>query len=142
MVKVFHDGVKTHGYLFIFLQVAASELGVLLAEDKWLLGLEGRLVVQTLGVTAPPPGLVQRQQDEEEEAREEGALQITNLRSHDAPDAVLKFREVWLKTQNNVVNRSSSVCDISLKRVRLAARQITCYRQLSETGVPLKMICF
>lgn len=67
MVEVGHDGVELDGYLSVLLQIAASELGVLLAERQGLPGFERRLVVQTLRVTAPPPGLEEQQQDEDEE---------------------------------------------------------------------------
>lgn len=99
MVKVVHDGVKLDRYLFVFFQITASKLGILFTEDQWLPGLKRRLVVQTLGVTAPPPGLEEQQQDEEKEVREEGMLQITGLWGHGAKDAVFQFRIVWLLTQ-------------------------------------------
>lgn len=70
MVKVLHEGVKPDRYLLIFFQITASKLGVLLTEDKRLPGLKRRLVVQTLGVTAPPPGLEEQQQHEEKEVRD------------------------------------------------------------------------
>lgn len=62
MVEVLHDGVKLDRYLPVPFHIAASKLGVLLAEDQWLPGLKRRLVVQTLGVTAPPPGVEEQQQ--------------------------------------------------------------------------------
>ena len=95
-VKVFHDAVKADWYLLVFLHIAASELGILLTEEQWLLGLEWRLVVQTLGVTATPPGLEEQRQDEEKEVREEGVLQI---RGHGAEDAVLQTRIVQFLIQ-------------------------------------------
>ncbi|KAG7225997.1 hypothetical protein INR49_018598 [Caranx melampygus] len=49
--------------VFSIIQITASKLGVFLAEDQWLPGLKRRLVVQTLGVTAPPPGLEEQQQN-------------------------------------------------------------------------------
>lgn len=57
MVEVLHDPVEPDGHLLVLGRVAASELGVLLAEGQRLLRLERRLVVQTLRVAAPPPGL-------------------------------------------------------------------------------------
>lgn len=96
MVKVFHDAVKADWYLLVFLHIAASKLGILLTEEQWLLGLEWRLVVQTLGVTATPPGLEEQQQDEEKEVREEGLLQI---RGHGTEDAVLQIRIVQFLIQ-------------------------------------------
>lgn len=57
LVKVLHDLVESNGHLLVFGRVAASELGVLLAEGQRLLRLERRLVVQALRVAAPPPGL-------------------------------------------------------------------------------------
>lgn len=75
MVKVFHDGIKPDWYRPILFQITASKFRVLLTEDQWLPGLKWRLVVQTLRVTAPPPGLEEQQQDREEEVRDEGALQ-------------------------------------------------------------------
>lgn len=82
MVEVVHDGVKPGRYLLIFLQTAASELGVLLTERQWRLWLKWRLVIQALGVTAPLPGLEDKQQHEEEAARAEGVMSITGLRAH------------------------------------------------------------
>lgn len=57
LVKVLHDPVESNGHLLVLGRVAASELGVLLAEGQRRLRLEWRLVVQTLWVAAPPPGL-------------------------------------------------------------------------------------
>lgn len=57
LVKVLHDLVESNGHLLVLGRVTASELGVLLAEGQRRLRLEWRLVVQTLWVAAPPPGL-------------------------------------------------------------------------------------
>lgn len=62
MVKVFHDAVEALWNLFILLQITASKLGVLFAKCQWLPGFERGLVVQTLRVTVPPPGLEEQQQ--------------------------------------------------------------------------------
>lgn len=95
MIKVVHDGVKPDCYLLIFFHITASKLGILLTEDQWLLGLKRRLVVQTLGVTAPPPGLEEQQQYGEKEVRDKGMVQITGLWGHGVEDAaVFEFRIV------------------------------------------------
>ncbi len=96
MVKVAHDGVKSHRYHFILVQITASKFRILLTEKQWLLRLKRRLVVQTLGVTAPPPGLEEQQQNEEKEVMEKGMLQVTGLWGHSAEDAVFRFRIVCL----------------------------------------------
>lgn len=75
MVKVFHNGVKPARYLLIFFHITAPKLGILLAEGQWLPGLKWRLVIQTLRVTAPPPGTEEQQQDGEKVVKGEGVLQ-------------------------------------------------------------------
>lgn len=84
MVEVLHDLVIADGDLLVFFHVAASKLGVLLAEDQRLQRLERRLVVQTLGVAAPPPGLEEQQQRGENEASREGMVHRRGLRGHGA----------------------------------------------------------
>lgn len=69
MVKVFHNVVKPARYLLIFFHITAPKLGILLAEGQWLPGLKWRLVIQTLRVTAPPPGTEEQQQDGEKVVR-------------------------------------------------------------------------
>uniref|UniRef100_G3P091 Biogenesis of lysosome-related organelles complex 1 subunit 3 n=1 Tax=Gasterosteus aculeatus aculeatus TaxID=481459 RepID=G3P091_GASAC len=59
-------------------EITASKLGVLLTESQRLPWLKRGLVVQTLGVTAPPPGLEEQQQDQEEEVQHRDALKITD----------------------------------------------------------------
>lgn len=88
LVKVVHDGVKPDWYFFVFFQIAASKLGILFTEDQWLPRFKWRLVVQTLRVTVPPPGLEEQQQDREKEVREESMLQITDLWGHGLEDAL------------------------------------------------------
>lgn len=84
MVEVLHDLVIADGYLLIFFHVAASKLGVLLAEDQRLQRLKRRLVVQTLGVAAPPPGLEEQQQCGENEASHKGMVHRRGLWGHGA----------------------------------------------------------
>lgn len=126
MVKVLHDGVKLDWYLLIFFQIAASKLGVLLTEDQWLPGLERRLEVQTLGVTAPLPGPEEQQQDGEKEVREEGVLQITGLRGHGAKTLSLSLGQFGPRSNNH-----SSLCVIFhynvWKEGIFVVRQSTCY---------------
>lgn len=83
VVEVLHDGVEAHSDLLIFLQITASKLGVVLAEDQWLLRLERRLVVQTLGVRVPPPGLEEQHQHMEKEVRKESKVPFVVLWGHD-----------------------------------------------------------
>lgn len=79
MVKIVHDGVKLDWYRLIFFQITASKFRILLTEDQWLPGLKRRLVVQTLGVTAPPQDMEEQQQDQKKEVREDSVMQITSL---------------------------------------------------------------
>lgn len=83
MVKVLHDRIETASDFLIFLQIAASKLGVILAEDQWLLGLKRRLVIQTLGVRAPPPGLEEQQQHMENEVSSESKVPFLDWWDHD-----------------------------------------------------------
>lgn len=84
MVKVLHDLVIADADLLIFFHVAASKLGVLLAEDQRLQRLKRRLVVQTLGVAAPPPGLEEQQQCGENEASHKDMVHRRGLWGHGA----------------------------------------------------------
>lgn len=86
LVKVLHDLVESGGHLLVLRRVAASELGVLLAEGQRLMRLERRLVVQTLRVAAPPPGLEEQQQ----RSREGPGPVEEGPRGHGAEDAVLE----------------------------------------------------
>lgn len=86
LVKVLHDLVEPDGHLLVLGRVAASKLGVLLAEGQRLLRLERRLVVQTLRVAAPPPGL-----EEQQQRGPEGPVPVgEGRRGHGAEDAVLR----------------------------------------------------
>lgn len=83
VVEVLHDGVEAGSNLLIFLQITASKLGVVLAEDQWLLRLKRRLVVQTLGVRVPTPGLEEQHQHMEKEVRKESKVLFVDLWGHD-----------------------------------------------------------
>lgn len=83
MVKVLHDGIEPDSYILIFLQITASKLWIFLTEAQRLLWLERRLVVQTLGMTVPPPGLEEQRQCVENEMRNEGEVQFLELWGHD-----------------------------------------------------------
>lgn len=83
VVEVLHDGVEADSDLLVFLQITASKLGVVLAEDQRLLRLKRRLVVQTLGVRVPPPGLEEQHQHMEEEVRKESKVPFVDLWGHD-----------------------------------------------------------
>lgn len=78
MVEVLHDRIEADSYFFIFLQIAASKLGVFLTEDQWLLGQKRGLVVQTLGVRVPPPGL----EEQHQHMRNEGKVRFLDLGGH------------------------------------------------------------
>lgn len=78
MVKVLHDRIEAGSYFFIFLQITASKLGVFLTEGQWLLGLKGGLVVQTLGMRVPPPGL----EEQHQHMRNESKVQFLDLGGH------------------------------------------------------------
>lgn len=78
MVEVPHDRIEADAYFFILLQITASKLGVFLTEDQWLLGLKRGLVVQTLGMRVPPPGLEEQQQH----MRNDSKVQFLDLGGH------------------------------------------------------------
>lgn len=79
VVKVLHDRVEAASYFLIFFQITASKLRIILTEDQWLLGLKRRLVVQTLGMTAPPPGL----EEQHQHMRNESKVPFLDLWGHD-----------------------------------------------------------
>lgn len=83
VVKVLHDSIEADSYFLIFLQITASKLGIILTEDQWLLGLKRRLVVQTLGVRVPPPGLEEQHQHMKNEVRNESKVPFWDLWGHD-----------------------------------------------------------
>lgn len=89
VVKVVHDFVEPDCYLLIFFYITTSKFGILFTESQWLLRLKWRFVVQTLRVTAPPPGLEEQQQYEEKEVRDEGMVQITGLQGHGVEETTL-----------------------------------------------------
>lgn len=103
LVEVLHDLVESGCHLLVLGRVAASELGVLLAEGQRLLRLERRLVVQTLRVAAPPPGLEEQQQQRRREGPVPGE---EGPRVHGAEDAVLRS----LSAQGEV--QRERVCDV------------------------------
>lgn len=82
MVKVLHDRIEADSYFFILLQITASKLGVFLTEGQWLLGLKRGLVVQTLGMRVPPPGLEEQHQHMKNELRNESKVQFLDLGGH------------------------------------------------------------
>lgn len=95
MVKVLHDLIESDGHLLILGRVTASKLGVCLAEGQRLLWLERRLVVQTLWVAAPPPGL----EEEQQHSREDPLPVEEGRRGHGAEDAVLRVLLARCKIQ-------------------------------------------
>lgn len=112
VVKVCHNGVKLDSYLPIFLQITASKLWILLAESQWLPGSKRWLVVQTLGMTASPPGLEEQQQEGQKNMVEGSMLQVVmgyqsaGLKDHIAK--MLPFSlEQFATLYNIVVSRSS-----------------------------------
>ena len=128
VIKVFHDSVKAGRYLIIFFHITASELRILLTKAQRLLGLKRRLVVQTLWMTAPPPGLEEQQQHGEKETRDDGRLQITDLLGHGAQSL-----------SSGCGKSKQTVCDIIAKMCERTMHMLHQHQRQSKTGLALNV---
>lgn len=109
LVEVLHDLVESNGHLLVLGHVTASKLGVLLAESQRLLRLERRLVVQTLRVAAPPPGV-----EEQQQRSQDGLFPVEEgHRGHGAKDAVLGSLLARCKIQRERVREEEAKSYIS-----------------------------